>query len=1022
MKKLLQSLFVLMLLAGSAWAQNRTITGTVTDKADGKPIPGVTVRVQGSQGGAVTTENGSFSLIAGSDAKNLIISYIGYVSQTLPITSSNTYRVSLVSDDNTLSEIIVTGYTQTSKVRNVSAASVITNSQIANIPQPNFTTRLQGQAPGVNVLSGTGQPGSNASIRIRGSNSIAGGSTPLYVIDGIAVDEATFSTMNPNDYESISILKDASATALYGSRGGNGVVVIKTRRGVAGKVKVGYNVQGGIDLRTQAKFDMMNSSQLLALQEQGRAGAGWTYSALNTASTIPAARRAAIRDSLSNVNTNWDDIFFRDGKFQQHEVTASGGSEQTRFFSSFNYYDQEGIALRSNLNRYTMRLNVDHTSGKLNLGLQSNLGWSKSNFIESEAGVALANPFAAVYLALPWENPYGPDGRILTANNTTNGFRPFNPYTAANGVLADSRLGSNALDRLNNSTLKTDQIKSTVIANATYEIYDGLKLTTNLGLDYRQTVQERSIFPGSHAGVSVQNGNQGSYGNNVTRILNLTSTSGLTYAKSWGLHEINANALVEAIRNRESLFNYNGFGINPKLLNTPAGITAGTNTNSMIPTVGGGKTEYGFTSFIGLVNYTYNKKYTIQGTYRYDGSSKLPEQNRWHGFYSIGANWNIKQEDFLSQSNFLNTLILRASYGETATAQNQSNFGYLPTYGNVSYAGVSGIAPASPGNPDYDWEYTKGLNIGVDFAGWDNRLRVTTEFYRTNTKNNFISQQLSLTSGFGSLSINAGSIRNTGIEANVSVDVLASKDFVWTLNANIAYNKNVITDLGQATEYPAGTSIIRVGLPKGSHYAVGYAGVDPATGDPLYFNVDPVTKESNGTTTNVYNGPALSTAEWGTYEAPTSGGFGTSVRYKGFNLSTLFVFFQGFSMFNNESFFLSSQSQFSGYNQQTRMANAWTPTNTNTNIARLGSSRQFSSFDIEDASFIRWRNLTLSYDIPQAWITKTKFLSSARIYAMGQNIGTWTKWTGFDPENNNNIAQFKYPAPRNFSLGIQVNF
>jgi TonB-linked SusC/RagA family outer membrane protein len=1021
MKKLLQSLFILLLIAHSAIAQDRTVTGTVTDQAEGKPLPGVTVRLVGAAGGTLTNANGEFTVKAPSSVTSLEFSYLGFVTKTGAI-SGNTVNIALAVDTKSLSEVVVTGYTSTSKVRNVGAASVIGSEKIDNVPMASFTSRLQGQAPGVNVLSGTGQPGSNASIRIRGVNSIAGGTTPLYIVDGITIDEATFSTINPNDFESITILKDASGTALYGSRGGNGVVVIKTKRGAVGKVVVGYNVQAGIDTRTRTKFDMLNSAQLLQLQEQGQGGAGWTYSPLNTASTIPAATRAVILDSIRNINTSWDDLFFRDGKFQSHEVTASGGNEATRFYSSFNYYSQDGIAKRSSLDRYTMRLNLDHSANKLTLGLQTNLGWSKSSFIESEAAVALANPFAAAYLALPWEKPYGPDGRILTSNNTVGANRPFNPFTAANGVLADSRIGSNALDRLDNSTLFTDQIKTTAIATAAYEIVEGLKLTTNLGIDYRQTVQERSLFPGSHAGVSVANGNQGSYGNNVTRILNLTSTSGLTYAKSWDKHQINANALVEALRTRNSLFNYNGFGINPKLINTPAGITPGTNTNSLIPTVGGGKTEYGLSSFIGLVNYTYDSKYTLQGSYRYDGSSKLPVKNRWQGFYSLGANWNIKAENFLSELEFVNSAILRVSYGRTATAQNQTNFGYLPTYSSVSYAGVPGIAPNTPGNPDYDWEYKNELNVGIDFAGWNNRIRTTVEGYRSTTKNLFISQQLSRTSGFGALDINAGSLQNTGIEATVAVDVLATPIFVWSLDANIAYNKNEITDLGQATEYPSGTSIVREGLPIGSHYIVGNAGVDPANGDWLYANRNQATGLRDGTTTNVYNSITQSVAEFGTYVPPTTGGFGTSIRYKGFSASTLFAYFQGFSMFNNESFFLSSTSQYTAYNQQTRMLTAWTPTNTNTNIARLNSPRNFTSLDIEDASFIRWRNVTLNYDLPKAWLQGMKVISNVRVYAMGQNLATWTKWSGFDPENNNNIAQFKFPAPRNFSFGVQVKF
>ncbi|GHE37513.1 SusC/RagA family TonB-linked outer membrane protein [Sphingobacterium griseoflavum] len=1020
-QKLLSILFVLTCVVGVSFAQNRQVSGKVTSATDGSPIGGVSITLVGGSTGTQTDGTGNYSIQVPINAE-LNFSYIGYLSQRVSVGNRSMVNVQLVSNEASLEEVVITGYTQLSKEKSVGATSSIGGEKLEDIPMASFTQRLQGLAPGVNVLSGTGQPGTNAAVRIRGVNSIAGSTAPLYVVDGIPIDEATFSTMNPNDFENISILKDASTTALYGSRGGNGVVVITTKRGKAGGLRLNYSYQGGVDVRTTGNFEMMNTSQLLALQEQGRAGLGWTLSPDNTNSSLAPERRAQVRDSISQINTRWDELFFQNGKFQSHEVSASGGNEETKFFTSFNYYSQDGIAVRSGLDRYTMRLNADHQSGRVKLGVQSNIGWSKSNFIESEAAVALANPFAAAYLAFPWENPYGPDGRIITTNNTTNGFSPFNPFTSRYGVLGDSRIGSNALDRLDNTTLKTDQLKGTVGANFAYDIYDGLSFKTNLGLDYRQTVQERSIYPGSHAGVAVQQGNQGSYNNNVFRRLNLIGTSGFDYRKSFGEHSLAASALFETIRRRDSEFFYTGYGINPKLLNTPAGITGGTNTNGMIPSVGGGKTQFGINSYIGLVNYSYADKYTVQGTYRRDGSSKLPIINRWQSFYAIGGNWNAKKEDFLANVSFLDQLIVRLSYGQTATGQNQSNFGYLPTYGNVSYAGVAGIAPATPGNPDYNWEYTSVLNVGLDFGFWNNRLKGSVDVYNSKTNNLFIDQQLSRTSGFGSLAINAGNLQNKGVEVNLIADVISTSTFVWSVNANIAYNKNEITSLGQEEEYPQGTSIIRVGLPIGSHYAVGYAGVDPQTGDPLYYNRNEETKEMDGTTTNVFDNAGQSVAQWGTSVAPTSGGFGTSLRYKGLSFSTLFAFFKDQHLFNNESFFLASTSNFSAYNQQTRMADAWQQPGDVTNIARLGSQRQFSSFDIEDASFLRLRNITIRYDLPTSWFAGTNYIKGVGVFAMGQNLATWTKWTGFDPENSINIYNFRYPAPRNYSFGIDVRF
>ncbi len=1020
MKKQLLSFFVLFsLLLGVAQAQTTTISGSVVDEA-GKALAGVSVLVTGTPVGTQTDGSGNYRLTnVPQGSRTLTFSYIGYETKTANITGG-TINMTLSLGNAQLNEVVVTGYTTTSRSRNVSASSNIGARKIENVPTGSFDQILQGQAAGLTVMAGSGQPGASARVQIRGSNTISGSNSPLYVVDGIPIEPSAFRTMNPNDFASINVLKDAAGTALYGSRGANGVLVITTKRGVSGKVRITYDGQFGWDTRTQARFDMMNTEQYLALQEKGRAGAGWTLSPLNQdpRNTISLPERARRLDSLKTINTDWEDVFFRTGSFQQHGVSASGGNEKTKFFGSLGYYSQDGIALRSELDRYTMRLNVDHTDDRLTLGMQTNLGYSSSSFIESERAIALANPFAAAYLAYPFENPYGPDGRILTSNNTTTAFRVPNPFTPANGVLYDSRIGANALDRLNNSTNLAGEVKALLGANASYEIYEGLKIKTNLGLDYRNTNTQRSTFPNSLAGIQVARGNQGSFSNDEFRRLEMISTSGLQYDAAFGKHEITANALFEAIRHRRWNQNYTGYGINPKLLNTPAGITPGTNTNSMIPLVGGYRSEYGFLSYIALANYTYDDKYTFQASFRRDGASRLPVKNRWNNFYSLGANWQIHKEDFLLNSEVLNNLILRASHG-TAAGQLPTtianDFGYLPTYGQVNYAGIPGIAASFPGNPEYDWEYTTSTNVGLDFGFFNNRLSGMVDVFYSKTNNLFIDQQLSRTSGFTSLAINAGSLRNKGIEVSLTGDVLRSADFVWSLNADFSYIDNKITDLGQATEYPSGTSIIRVGLPIGSHYIPEFAGVDPETGNALYFNQD-------GTTSPNYNETAQSVAKYGTYNAPFFGGFGTTLSYKGFSMNTLFSFFSNYSMFNNQSFFWANTANFSAYNQATSMERAWSQPGDITDVPRLGSTQNFDSRHIEDASFLRWRNLTLRYTFPTDLVTRTKYLSGISVYAIGQNLATWTKFTGFDPENSNNIAQFNYPLPRTFTLGAQITF
>ncbi|RYE20821.1 MAG: SusC/RagA family TonB-linked outer membrane protein, partial [Sphingobacteriaceae bacterium] len=752
--------------------------------------------------------------------------------------------------------VVVTGYTSSSRDRSTVAVSKVTSDKIADVPIGSFDQALQGRVPGLSVLAGSGQPGSSANVYVRGATSISGSTTPLYIIDGIPVESSVFSTLNPNDFESVDVLKDAAATSLYGSRGANGVLVISTRRGRTGKTVFNYDVQGGFSERSSTKFGMLTTQDQLALQRTIGNGPGYTLSTANPNAvavtvngqriTLTAAQRAASLDSLGKINTQWDDLFFRTGSFQSHQLSASGGNENTRFYAALGYYSQEGIALSSKIDRYNVRLNLDHTSGKFKLGLQSGLGWSKSSFIQSEAGIALANPFAAAYLALPYESPYSNGSNQIYTTNWSG--QPTTPFP-----VFDSRLGSNALSRINNAFSRNNQIKETLGLNLSYEFFKGFSAKTTLGLDFRESNNESGVYPLTLQGSQTTNGAAGSYSPSIARNLQLIQTSGLQYINNFGKHDIYATALVEGIRNWLQSFNYTAYGINPSLLNTPAGVSQGGATapaNTTIPSVGGGKTQNGINSYIAILKDTYNDKYTVQVSFRRDGSSQVPAINRWHNFYSASANWNIKKENFLKDVKWLDVLRLRGSYGTTATpfgtTSTSGNFGYLALYSQSAYAGTTGIAPSTPGNPDYNWEFTKQTDVGVEIGALNNRIRTTIDLYVKNTNNLFVSKKLSLTSGFTEVQVNAGTMQNKGIEIDLQGDIIRNNDWLVNVYGNFAYNKNTITSLGQVNQFEQGTAIIKVGLPVGSHYTVKSAGVDPQTGNYLYYNRD-------GSTTTTYN-------------------------------------------------------------------------------------------------------------------------------------------------------------------------
>lgn len=1008
MRKLLFLLVGILLVGGSLLAQSVRVTGKVVDP-QGIPLPNVSIVTKGASGGTTTNENGDFSLNLPAGANALVFSFVGYESKTVAIVSGTTvYNVQLKTAGD-LESVIVTGYTREKKSDFVGATSKVGGKLINDVPIASVDQILQGRAPGVTVLAGTGQPGSAANVIIRGVTSISGTTTPLYIMDGIPIEAASFASLSPSEIESVDVLKDAGATALYGSRGANGVIVITTKRGRSrDRVQVGLKSQYGVSIRTNPKFVMMNSQQRIQFEEEVQVGPGWTLSPNNPANAsltdAQKANNARRLDSLRNMNVDWTDIFFRNGKFQEHELSASGGTQNFNFYSSLNYYKQDGIALRSSLERYSLRNNLDFRTKRLNFSLSSSINYSTSSFIENENTTAITNPFAAAYYALPYEAPY--------INGTL-----VHPGLATQFGVLDLREGTAALERVLSTTSKRNELKAILGTNFSFKITDYLSVVSTAGIDFQDRVGNRYIQPGTYTGGLVQ-GALGSFNESTGRILQLTGNAGISFDKTFAnVHKVSVTVLYESIKRTGSTFGATGFGLNPLLGNTPAAITAGTNTNGFIPAVSGGRSQRALQSAIATVRYTYDGKYVLNGNVRRDGSSTIGPENRFKYFYSVGAGWNIFREDFMQNVTFVDALNLRASYGLTASPFT-SEFGYLTTFGNTTYNGQGGLAVSLFSDPNYDWEYTGQLNAGIDFAMLKNRLRGTIDVYRKNTFNLFVSQVLSATAGSptGSLNINAGKMRNSGVELMLSYDVVANKDVLWTIGGNVGYNKNIITDLGQVNEFEQGTSIIRVGLPIGSHYIPLWGGVDPSTGDPLYYNRDK-------SLTRSYNAAQQSVAESGTWLPKFVGGFNSTLNYKNFTLDAFFSFSQGSKRFNNEDFFNENQS-FLTSNQSVKLLDRWRQPGDITNIQRINTPRRFTSKDIQDASFLRFRNLTLAYNVPTKALTSSfkGAVSAARIFVQGQNLYTWTQWTGFDPEDSNNISAFEYPVPRTLTVGLNVTF
>jgi TonB-linked SusC/RagA family outer membrane protein len=1004
MRKLVTVFLCMVLSILQINAQNRTITGKITD-TDGKPVAGASVLLKGTTKGVSADEKGAYSISIPTTTKTLVVTGIGFTTREMSVGAGNVVNVTLVSSDKNLEEVVVTGYSTKKKAEFTGATSRVSSKQIEQIPIASFEQILQGRAPGLYIASGSGQPGSSARVNIRGVGSISGGNSPLYVLDGIPIEEGVFRTMNPNDFESVDVLKDAAGAGLYGSRGANGVIVITSKKGRQGKVQMGYRGLMGMSQPMQlSNLQMMNGQQRLEYEERllGPVGLangfpGWDYSPTNprfqTLTPAQRANEARLLDSVRGINTFWPDIMTRNAKFRQHELNASGGANNLSFYTSLSVFNQEGIIHRSNLDRYTFRANIDYRTERLTVSVRSAAGWSSRADIESEAGVALANPVAAAYLELPYTRFRNDAGQVATGTGRT---------------------GANAYDRLFTTTNNTNQFKGTLGVTIQYNIWNGISFKTTNGVDWRNNNTNRFINPTSFAGSLVAQGAQGSYNEGNSENLQLISTTGFVFNKVFKTkHAVNASLMYEAIRNKSRSFSATGFGINAQLPNTPAGITPGSATNNLIPGVGGGKTINGLSSTFLVADYTYDKRFTVSGSLRRDAPSQVPLKNRDNIFWSAGASWNLIAEKFMEKQTIFQDARVRASYGETGNVNGfSSDFGYISTYGSTNYAGVPGIFPTSPGNEDYKLESQVLTNIGVDLTFWDRRARFTADYFIKDSRNLFVSQPLSRTTGFSSLATNAAQVRNSGLDFSLSFDVIRKKDLLVTFGINGGFLKNRVLSLGGLSEIPQGTSIIRVGYPLGSHFQVGWMGVDPQSGNPVYQDI-------NGLPTNVFSA-ANNRAEFGTFIPSFTGGATMDITWKNFNISALLSTAQNVQRFNNEAFFYETTNSNTGFNKRVDMLNSWQKPGDITNYQRIGTARQFSSRDVQDASFIRFRNLQIGYN----FVIKNEKLGirGIRFWAQGQNLFTWTKWQGFDPEESNNIASYEFPNPRTYTMGLDINF
>ena len=976
-KKFITAILYLMLGCGFASAQTMVkVTGVVTSADDGLPMIGVGV-MAGPGNGVITSLDGDY-MIEVAPGTTLTFSSIGFKDQTVIVPQAETFvhNVVMQSESMQLDDVVVIAYGVRKKGTVAGSVSTVKSDKLENTPTAAFDQALQGQVAGLTVLSNTGEPSASASLTIRGTNSINSGTAPLYILDGVAISASDFNTINPADIESMSVLKDASSTSIYGDRAANGVIVITTKRGRnMDRPNISYRMQMGWSSIAQGNWDLMNTAERIQYEKEIGMTDGQNY------------------ELLSKTDVNWMDVVFNDNAMlQSHEVSISGATDKTNYYLSGGYYDQQGIAPGSLFERYSMRFNFEQQMAKW-LRMGTNTMFNFQNIEQADEGAyALVTPISASRFMLPYWNPYNADGSIASING---------------GEWKGQ--GQNPMEWIANNPLSYKKYKviSTLFAEAT--IYKNLVFKSQFSVDFSHVTGFSQSFPSY-----LPNQGEGTASRNSSDGLNLQVTNTLTYRFDIdNVHDFNFLIGQEGQNYHSEAFGVATKGqTNDKLTD----VSMGTRAISWNST---SASDYSRMSFFGRAEYNYADRYYADFSIRTDGSSRFGKNNRWGAFWSIGTMWNLRNEDFMAHTrNWL-------TFAQVALSTGTSGNSEIPNYehlalvaGGLDYIGNSGMAPAQPGNPDLTWESTWTTNLAFHFGFW-NRLNVDLELYNKSTSDMLMEVPLSYaqSNGYGYKWSNVGGMVNRGAEINLTGTVLQIKDFNWTMNANVSYNHNRITELyNGVTEYEnanTNTKLVQ-GHPLGEFYINRYAGVNPANGDALWYDKDGNIVNEIKDEDKVLVGK--------TYFAPWQGGFGTNLSWKGISLSAQFSWVADRWMINNDRYFDESNGRFMTYNQSRRLLDRWKNPGDITDIPRHGEYSEFDTRLLEDASFMRLKNLMLSYSLPSGVLKKTGFIRGLKFYVQGQNLFTFTNFSGLDPEGTRNLYQAQYPMSRQYTFGLDLMF
>ncbi len=992
-KKQLIYLLCAFFMPMGIWAQS-IVTGIVTSADDGEPLLGVSVILKGTNQGTITDINGMYSLNAPTDG-TLNFSFVGFERQEIQISNRKQINVAMISTIHHMDEVVVMGYSTQRKAELSSSVVTVSGEQIRDVTSSDIGTMLQGKIAGLTVSTSTGQPGSSAEIRIRGTGSITAESEPLFVVDGIPGG-----SFNPNDVETITVLKDAGATAIYGADGAGGVIVITTKQASKKQsAQVNFKASYGQKKVLQGNFEMMNGEELYDTHKQ-----------IFSAALFPLQRPAELRE----MNFDWLNSAFRTGNLQNYYVSASGASDKINYFASVDYYQEDGTLINTDYDKFSSRLNLN---AKLNskVDISVRLNYQKSNNRETSSYIVLEG----AYRTIPWDNPYDDEENFVKIDGD---YRPDNGkkwYTQDKRNFLHGEQYNYAKSR--SSGFNADfQINWTILD---WLSFTSINRLSSGGYKYKRFIDPRTYDPSWNNGYSL---------NNISEWGGFGSTNILKANKVFGEHVINGLLGFEGGNSYSDYTSAAGVGM-------PNGID-GLDASTAQSVGGYYHTSNGY-SWFAQIQYNYLNRYFLTASFRADTSSKFSKNYPTGYFPGAAASWLISNEDFLSDNEVVSFLKLRGSYGVTGNS-NIGSYRSMAMYDlSTSYQDNVGAILEREANPNLTWESAHMTGVGIDISFID-RIHVNLDVYNIENRDLLLNVPRSPSTGFEFGLENIGSVRNRGFDIQLTSDNIKNKNFTWNTSFNVGINRNEVISLPdeKPITFTAGSSSItqevRIGQDLNSWYLPKWMGVDSDNGDPLW---EKLVKDADGNiikreTTNDYTQADYQVV--GKATPKFSGGITNTLSYKGFTLYAAANFVYGNSVYNRDRESYDPDGAYLGYNMM-RLQEGWSrweeagDNATHPKLVMNGNknSNKTSSRYLEDGSFLRIKNVTFSYDLPKKWLNPVR-MSSCRVYLSGDNLFTFTNFSGLDPEvslRNSEwslagLYSFNYPISRQFLIGFDINF